>query len=156
MRPFRFLYIGLTALAACGGGDEPSGPPAPTSIALVSGGSQTGQVGTILAQSVVVRVTAGSQPVSGVRVTFVVEVGGGTISPTSVTTDGNGTATATWILGGTLGQQTATANVTALSPLTIPATATVGPPTRPHRSRGSQPIQHRRAPGGDQAQGEAR
>lgn len=121
------LYIGLLPALACGS-DEPTGPPTPTSITLVSGGAQTAPVGTGLPQPVVVRVTAGSQPASGVRVTFAVGAQGGSMSPGSVVTDASGNAAATWVLGGTLGEQTATATTGSLSPVTIAATATVGPP----------------------------
>jgi hypothetical protein len=127
----RLLYIGLGLLLpalGCGGDEEPSGPPAPTSITLVSGGSQTGPVGTGLPLPVVVRISAGSQPLAGARVSFAASTGGGSLSPSSVTTDANGTATANWILGGTLGDQTATATVSSLTPLAITATATTGPP----------------------------
>lgn len=128
----RLLYIGVligALAAACGGGsDDPSGPPTPTSITLVSGGAQTGSVGLTLPLPVVVRVNAGSQAVSGVRVSFAVATGGGLISPTSVTTDATGNATANWVLGGTLGDQTVTATAGSLPALTIPATATAGPP----------------------------
>jgi hypothetical protein len=61
-------------------------------------------------------------------VSFAAATGGGSISPTSVTTDANGSATANWTLGGTLGDQTVTATVGSLAPLTVSATATVGPP----------------------------
>ncbi len=124
----RLLYIGLLALAGCGGSDDPSGPPTPTSVALVSGGAQTGPVGATLALPVVVRVNAGSQAAAGVRVTFAAATGGGSISPTSVTTDATGSATANWTLGSTLGDQTVTATVGSLTPLTVSATATAGPP----------------------------
>ena len=121
--------MSLLPALACGGGDEPAGPPAPSSIVLVSGGAQTGPVGAGLLQPVVVRVTAGSTPVSGVRVSFSVTTGGGSISPTSLLTDPSGNATASWTLGGGLGQQTATATVGSVTPLQITATGTVGPPT---------------------------
>ncbi len=123
----RLLYIGILA-SGCGGDEGPSGPPTPTSVSLVSGGGQTGGVGAALSQPVVVRVTGGSSPVSGVRVTFAVATGGGFITPTSATTDANGTASSNWTLGGTLGNQTVTATAGSLPPLTIPATATAGPP----------------------------
>jgi hypothetical protein len=127
----RLLYIGLVLLPllACGGGDDPSGPGAPSSLTLVSGGSQTGPVGTGLPLPVVVRVNAGNQPVAGVQVSFAATTGNGALSPTSVTTDASGTATTNWTLGGNLGEQTATATVGSLTPLAIVATATSGPPS---------------------------
>ncbi|HEX9892878.1 MAG TPA: hypothetical protein VGA78_03095, partial [Gemmatimonadales bacterium] len=66
----RVLYTAVLAasLQACGGGDDggPTGPPTPTSLTVVSGGQQNGIVGQALAQPVVVRVNAGSQPATGV------------------------------------------------------------------------------------------
>ena len=113
---------------ACGGEDEPSGPPTPTSITLVSGGTQTGQAGLVLPQPVIVRVNAGSQPVSGVRVTFAVTTAGGSFSPSQVTTDANGTATSNWTLGGTVGDHGGSATVGTLTPVAFTATAIAGPP----------------------------
>ncbi|HTS89935.1 MAG TPA: Ig-like domain-containing protein, partial [Gemmatimonadales bacterium] len=45
-------------------------------------------------------------PVSGVTVTFAVTVGGGSVAPLSVTTGASGTATTTWLLGTTAGNNT--------------------------------------------------
>ena len=121
--------MSLLPALACGGDEEPAGPPPPSSIVLVSGGAQTGPVGAGLPQPVVVRVSAGSAPVSGARVSFSVTTGGGSISPTSVLTDASGNATVSWTLGGTLGEQTATATVGSITPLQITATGTTGAPT---------------------------
>ena len=129
MRHLLYIGLGLLSLLGCGGGEDQSGPAAPTAVVLVSGGSQTGPVGVGLPLPVVVRVNAGSQPVSGVRVTFAAATGNGAISPTSATTDASGTATTSWILGGTLGEQTVIATVAGLPPLSIVATATTGPPS---------------------------
>lgn len=123
----RVLYIGILA-AACGGSDGPSGPPTPTSVTLVSGGGQSGSVGLALGQPVVVRVSAGSSPASGVRVTFAVATGGGSVSPTSLISDASGNVSMNWVLGGAVGSQSVTATAGSLSPITIPATATAGPP----------------------------
>jgi hypothetical protein len=95
---------------------------------LVSGGGQTGSVGLVLGQPVVVRVSAGSSPASGARVTFAVATGGGSVSPTSLITDASGNASVNWVLGGALGAQSVTATVGTVTPLTISATATAGPP----------------------------
>jgi len=124
----RVLYIGILAAACGGGSDGPSGPPTPTTVSLVSGGGQTGSVGLALSQPLVVRVSAGSAPASGVRVTFAVATGGGAVSPTSLLSDASGNVSVSWVLGGTLGEQSITATAASLSPITISATATAGPP----------------------------
>lgn len=127
-RHHSLLYIGISLLPAACGGDGPSGPPTPSNLTLVSGGGQTGGVGAPLPQPIVVRVTGGSTPVAGVRVTFAVTTGGGSVVPNSVLTDANGSATATWTLGGTLGAQSVTATAASLPAVTIPATAVAGAP----------------------------
>ena len=98
------------------------------SLALVSGGGQTGGTGTLLAQAITVRVTDSvSNPVSGFLVNFAVP-GGGSVSPVTATTDATGQASTSWTLGATAGTQSLV--VTALgatgSPLTVTATA-LGP-----------------------------
>lgn len=119
----------VTAAAACGGGeDPPTGPPAPTSITLTSGGNQSGQVGQALAQPLVIRVAIGNQPAVGTTVTLLVTAGGGALSRSTATTDANGVVSVIWTLGGVVGPQTATASAGNLPPLQIQATADVGPP----------------------------
>lgn len=121
--------LAVLALASCGGGeDPPTGPPPPTSISLTSGGNQVGQVGQALGLPIVIRVSAGSQASVGTQITLLVTSGGGSLSRSTATTDGNGTVSVIWTLGGVTGPQTATATVGNLPPLQIQATAEVGPP----------------------------
>ena len=97
-------------------------------IALAGGNSQTDTVRATLARLDSVLVTdAGSNPVSGVTVTWAVTKGTGAITPSSIT-DVNGVATAQWILGDTAEVQnvTASSGVLAGSPVTFSATATHG------------------------------
>jgi len=97
-------------------------------IALAGGNGQTDTVGATLPHLDSVLVTdAGTNPVSGVAVTWAVTKGGGSIPPSS-TTNANGIATASWTLGDTAEAQTATASVSGLtgSPVTFSATATHG------------------------------
>jgi hypothetical protein len=61
-------------------------------------------------------------PVSGVPVTFAVATGGGSVAPATVTTDGTGTASATWTLGLTVGAQSLTVSAAGKSQ-TVSATA---------------------------------
>ncbi|MBK7908725.1 MAG: hypothetical protein IPJ78_19565 [Gemmatimonadetes bacterium] len=100
-------------------------------IAASSGSGQTGPAGTLLAQNVIVLVTAAdSVPVAGVPVTFAATAGG-LPGQTVVNTDAAGFASTTWTLGAAVGAQTMTATAAGLtgSPVTFTATATPGVPT---------------------------
>lgn len=124
------LAIGaLVVLQACSdSGTEPSSP-----AALVAGGgdTQTGTVGAALATPLLVRVSdQRGQPMSGVPVTWSVTAGGGSLSPASTTTTASGEATSTWMLGTSVEQNTATATVAGLSPVTFTATGEAGPVTQ--------------------------
>jgi hypothetical protein len=100
-------------------------------ITASSGSGQSGPAGSLLAQNVIVLVTAAdSVPVAGVPVTFAA-TGGGSPGSTVVNTDASGFASTTWTLGATVGAQTMTAAAAGLtgSPVTFTATATPGVPT---------------------------
>lgn len=76
------------------------GAGSPTQLTAVTSTSLTGTVGVALATlpRVVVRDVTGN-PVAGVTITFALSTDGGTISPTSVTTDANGEAAlSNWVL----------------------------------------------------------
>jgi adhesin/invasin len=95
-------------------------------LALVSGGGQTGSAQSVLPQPITVKVTDSvSNPVSGFLVNFAVASGGGSVSPSAALTDATGQASTSWTLGPTVGTQSLA--VTALgatgSPLTVTATA---------------------------------
>ncbi len=78
--------------------------------------SQTGTVGTALAQPFTVTVTdSNSNAVSGATVTFAVASGGGSLSSASGTTDSSGQASTTLTLGTTAGTNTVTATVDSVS-----------------------------------------
>jgi len=107
---------------------------AATTIALTSGNSQSGAVGTALASPFAVTVTdASGNPKSGTSVTFAVDTApsgatGQSLSSTSATTDGNGQASSTLTLGTLPGTYTVKATSSGLSgsPVTFTATGTVG------------------------------
>ncbi|MEO8336561.1 MAG: Ig-like domain-containing protein [bacterium] len=112
-------------------------PNAPSVFTLVSGGAQSGQPNTALAAPIVVRLDdAFGNPVNGGAVQFSVNAGGGSVNPTSGTTNAAGTATTAWTLGaaGTQGLQIVAATLPN-SPLFVganfgaggPATTTVSP-----------------------------
>ncbi|MFI5233788.1 MAG: hypothetical protein ACHQSE_14915, partial [Gemmatimonadales bacterium] len=100
--------------------------PSTASLALVSGGAQTGAVNTPLAQPITVRVpTPAGAPLSGYLVTFTVASGGGSVATLAAVTDASGNASTNWTLGAVHGTQTLSVTVTgaAGSPLTVTATA---------------------------------
>jgi adhesin/invasin len=108
---------------------------AASSIASVSGGSQSGTVGTALASNFTVKVADSyGNGISGVTVTFAVTAGGGSLSASSVATDASGQASSKLTLGTTAGSNnnTATASATGLtgSPVTFTASANAGPATK--------------------------
>lgn len=79
-------------------------------IAAVAGDGQSGVVGSVLPDSLVVRVTdSKDRPVEGQQVSFTVTAGGGTVVPPSATTNSDGRASARWSLGPTAGSQTVVA-----------------------------------------------
>ena len=97
-----------------------------TSIARISGNSQSAVVSTELSDPFVVQVNdQNGDAFSGAVVTFAVASGGGSLSDTSVTTGADGRAEATLTLGSTAGTNTVTADVSGISTtITFTATAT--------------------------------
>ncbi len=83
-------------------GTPTNGPPA--SMVVVSGDAQTGVVGRVLADSLVVQVLdAGGTGVPGAPVTWTILGGGGSVSTTTVNTDIAGVAWVRWTLGNAAG-----------------------------------------------------
>jgi len=105
--------------------------PAPASLAIVSGDNQSGPAGSTLPNPLVVKVTdASGNPIAGVSVTFAASAGG-SLSATSTTTAGDGTAGTTWTLRTLPGSNTATATVAGLPPVTLSASGTTAAPAGP-------------------------
>jgi hypothetical protein len=97
---------------------------APVSMEIIAGDGQEAVAGSQLSDSLVVRlVDVSGNPVSGVPVSWEVVSGGGTVSPASVTTDGDGRASAAWTLGTstTAEPNTARAVVEKLDPVAFTA-----------------------------------
>ena len=97
-------------------------------ITAVSGMDQSGQVGTALANPLVVQVAdAFGNPVPGVDVAWTAD-GGGSVSSATTTTGADGQTSVTRTLGATAGTQRALASVDGLagSPVTFVHTATAG------------------------------
>ena len=130
----RFHQLRLTALAVflalaslrCSENVDP--PAVATDIEMLDGNNQTGEVGELLPNPLVVLVTDESgNPVEGVSVTWSPQ--GGTVTPATTTTGSNGRASVQRTLGPNEGQQTTTASASGLtgSPVTFTSIATAGP-----------------------------
>jgi len=105
-------------------------PGPATQLSLRSGSGQSGQVN--IALPLPLKVRAADQfgnGVAGVVVDWQALTGGGSVAPTSSTTDTSG-ATTIWTLGSTVGSQTAQGAVSGLtgSPVGFTATGTAPPP----------------------------
>lgn len=110
--------------AACDNSTEPSTPSAVTSV---TANPIAGQARGVV--PITVRVAASNgRALAGQTVTFAVATGGGTVAPTTATTNESGDATAQWTLGNTVGVQTLTAQVGTLTALTISANVAAGAP----------------------------
>ena len=87
----------------------------PTTLEIISGKDQEGLPGEALAKPFVVAVRDRSgDPLLGIKVTFSVTNGGGTLSVTSATTDSSGRAESTLTLGPNPGTNTVTVSVTGI------------------------------------------
>jgi hypothetical protein len=110
-------------LAACGG-DSSGPPPGPQNLQIASGNPQTGPAGGNPPLPLRIVVTgSGGQPFSGAQVAWQVTAGGGSVSPTSGTTDANGQATAIVTLGASAGVNQVRAAVGTLQPVTFQITS---------------------------------
>jgi hypothetical protein len=123
----------LTALTAgCGGDVTLPNEGDAANLLIVDGNEQTGSVGALLAEQIVVRVTdTQDRPVPSQDVAFAVQSGGGSVAPATLKTDGTGHATAAWTLGPTTGNQrlrvqTAQGGSTSMLEVTFVATALAG------------------------------
>ncbi len=120
MRFTGLATLAVVALCACGGGD--GGGPQASSIALSAGDNQVAAAGAALPESlaVIVRDNAGAA-LPGVLVTWSVTAGGGSVSPTTRTSDAGGIAKTRRTLGPNAGTQTARATVASLTPVNFSA-----------------------------------
>ncbi len=123
----RFL-IPLAAWLSTACGDD--GPPPPALVQPASVLSQTGTVGGPVASAPAVIVRDGSgNPLPGVRVSFAVAAGGGSVAAATATSDMNGRASVgTWTLGTVPGENAVEAAVGRLAPVRFTAQALAGPP----------------------------
>ena len=126
-----FLVALPLVFAACGGESltlPDEGEPA--NIEVLEGDGQSGRVGSVLAESLVVYVTdTRDRPVASAEVVFdfTEEGTGGAASPATTTTDADGRAAASLVLGTRVGQITGNASVpvpAGVTPVAATFTAT--------------------------------
>ena len=128
----RFWTVAILLTAGSIGCDNDSVDPQspPIELSIIAGDGQTGRVGEVVAEPLVVEVTDRSgTPVSGVLVLWAAQ-GGGSVDPESVSTDSDGHAVAFRLLGPGAGDQATTAAVSegvgGVSPVTFTTTALAG------------------------------
>jgi VCBS repeat-containing protein len=103
----------------------------PTILVLVSGDAQSGSVGAALADSLVVRLEDDNgNGVGGKAIAWFVNPGGGSVSPTTSTTNANGFARTQWTLGASTGGYVVNAVYPGLSSVPFVATASAGGPVK--------------------------
>src|SRR6266567_1752188 len=117
--------LAVVALCACGG-DGGGGGPQAASITLSTGDNQVAAAGAALPESlaVIVRDNAGAV-LPGALVTWSVTAGGGSVSPTTRTSDAAGIARTRRTLGPNAGTQTARATVSSLTPVNFSAVSQI-------------------------------
>ena len=101
----------------------------PSTVSVLNGNGQTGEVGTPLEQPLRVKVkNSQGQGVEGATVTWSVSGGGGSVSSATSRTDDSGYAEVTRVLGVVVGQNRTSAFVSGLTPVEFTSTAQAGPP----------------------------
>ena len=107
-----------------------TGQAIPKTLTKIPGYAEQGAAGAQLANPFVVEVRdQNGAAFAGAVVTFTVTAGGGTLSPTSTTTDKNGRAESTLTLGRQPGKNIVTVTVTGLEPITFTVTGQAIPKT---------------------------
>lgn len=95
----------------------------PTDLMVAQGNNQTGKSGSALPVQIVLRIVGSNNtPIPGVTVGLTVTSGGGSITPSSATTNANGEVTVRWTLGNQPGLQNVQASALNLAPIILSAT----------------------------------
>ena len=117
--------LAVVALCACGG-DGGGGGPQAGSITLSTGDNQVAAAGAALPESLAVIVKDNAGVVlPGALVTWSVTAGGGSVSPTTRTSDAAGIAKTRRTLGPNAGTQTARATISGLAPVNFNAVSQI-------------------------------
>src|SRR5688500_16695936 len=114
----------VIAAASCGGDDGPSGTTRPATIQMLSGNNQEAVAGADVPNPLMVEVLdSRGNPVGGQRVEWTVVEGGGSVTPTTSTTNASGEARSFLRVGQTPGNQRVHAVLGALGPVEFSAMA---------------------------------
>lgn len=111
---FLLAFLLPAALLECGGDDLllPSGGGRSVTMEIVKGNGQSGAPGTMLPDSIIVRLTdSAGAPVARETVEFVPDTPGAHVAPETAVTDTDGTAAASWVLDTIPGPQEVVARV---------------------------------------------
>jgi hypothetical protein len=123
----RFMLPVLAAVLAACGSTEPKVDLVPATITATATDTIHALAGAAVPAPLTVTVkNKAGVAVDSALVTFTVTAGGGSLSASSVRTNSSGVASTTWTLGPTVGVQSVSASVGALSPISFTALATVG------------------------------
>jgi hypothetical protein len=116
-------FVGMTALGLACGGDSGTGPSA-ASVTGIAGDNQSAPRGQALPVPLsFTALNSSGQPAQGVAVTWSASpTSAATFAPATTTTDANGVASTSVLLGTTLGQITLQASLNGVSPVTYHAT----------------------------------
>lgn len=131
-RPVLLLATLLTL-----GCTEPIDPKGPEDVALIErfgGVNQVGEIGSPLPEAIRVRaLDAAGEPVAGIELEFLVTRGDGHLIEASDITDRNGIGEGTWVLGGSIGEDSlevfvpgSTAAAAAIGATVLPAILDLG------------------------------
>ena len=121
------VILELAVLGACGSSSDTIVSPPPATLTIIAGNNQSANVRGSLSDPLAIAVTTpDGAGVAGVAVQWTVTKGGGTLSASSVLTDGQGRASVIWTLGDAAGNQSVAATGTGLvgSPVNFSASAT--------------------------------
>jgi len=127
------LTVGSATITASQGSLDGVGEiqvtPIPATLTLVSGSGQTGVVGEVLPQELVVEaLDSNGHPVADQTISWSISEGSGSLGSASTTTDSDGRASAQWTLGTTAGAQSASATIADLPAVSFTASAIPGAP----------------------------
>jgi len=126
----RLALFALAAPAALmpGCSSELTTGPRIVSIVPVDGLGQSGIVGALLSEPLIVQaVDQNGDPVAGAIISWTIISGGGQVTPSQSTTESDGLAEATLRLGSVIGTQSVRAELSGATPVIFSATASAAP-----------------------------
>jgi hypothetical protein len=127
MRSIRIVFLAAALFStAC---SDVSAPPKPGALIPISGDEATAPAGTTKSVSLRVMDSRG-KPMPNIPVGWEIATGGGRVSPATVQTNASGEARAEWTLGTVPGQNSLTASVEGIPPLTFTVTAEPAAPAK--------------------------